>query len=104
MGEGQLFLLIPVLALATGLAAVIGHHISNYHRMKHGFAPVNSDGKAQEGVSTEWQQLMITLKADVDRLKAIELENDKLKQRIATLEKIVTDPTNRLASEIERLG
>jgi hypothetical protein len=104
MDERTLVLLIPVLGIATGLAAVIGHHISNYYRMKHGYAPVNSNGKIQEGATKEWQQQIITLKADVDRLKAIELENDKLKQRIATLEKIVTDPANRLASEIERLG
>ncbi len=104
MDSHSLGLLIPILAISIGLAGVIGHHVGNYFRMKHGYAPLNQHGKAEQAASADIKNQLITLKADVDRLKGMEMDVERMKQRLAILEKIATDPSDRLSREIERLG
>jgi capsule polysaccharide export protein KpsE/RkpR len=103
MSESGLALMIPVLAIFCGILGIIGHHVSNYFRLKYGYAPLNQHGKSDTGVSKDVQQQLTSLKADVDRLKAVEVDVERLKTRIATLEKIATDPSRRLEDEIARL-
>jgi hypothetical protein len=102
MDKSGLALMIPVLAIFCGMIAIIGHYISNFVRMKHGYAPLDGHGQS-DGVSVNLQQQLTSLKGEVDRLRAVEVDVERLKQRISTLEKIATDPSRRLANEIETL-
>ncbi len=104
MDNSSLGILVPILAISVGLVAVVGHHVSNLFRMKHGYAPLNQNGKPDAAVPKEMQGQLTSLKADVDRLRGVEIEVERLKERIAILEKIATDPADRLSREIERLG
>jgi hypothetical protein len=104
MDKGSLGILVPILAISIGLFAVIGHHVMNYVRIKNGYAPINANGKAEGALQGQFQQEVISLKAEVDRLRGVEMELEKLKQRVAVLEKIATDPAQRLSREIEHLA
>lgn len=87
--------IIAIIAISTA-----GWLISTWIRAKHGYA-----------IENEWSGT--TSKADPAADRKIELltvENDKLhgmvgrlEERIAVLERIVTDPADRTAREIERL-
>jgi hypothetical protein len=103
MDNRAIVFLIPILAISVGLVAVIGHHIGNYLRMRHGYAPLNQNGKS-EAPAVDLQKQIAQLKGDVDRLRGIEVDFERIKDRIAVLEKIATDPAARLANEIERLN
>jgi hypothetical protein len=93
---------IPVIA-AISLAGTIGWVYLERLKIKHGYSLEGSWG----------QKLNPTKMNDetVERLNSLTAENARLKSdmadlhaRVQTLEKIATDPAQRLASEIERLG
>lgn len=85
---------IAIIAIST-----IGWVVNNWIRAKHGYAP-----------SDDWGN---TLKRDPDGDRKVQLltnENDRLtgqvshlEERIAVLERIVTDPGERTAREINAL-
>jgi hypothetical protein len=93
--------LLIVLALATGLLGVIGWIYTTRLRIQHGYPLENSWGKA------------IYPKTDqesVERIRLLSQENAQLraelgsiKDRLANVERIVTDDSHRLAGEIEAL-
>jgi hypothetical protein len=90
----------PVAAL-VGLAAVLGWVFTTWMRIKHGY-PL--DGA--------WGQAIYPKSADEtkERVKLLSTENAQLraelgsvKDRLATVERIVTDDSHRLTQEIEAL-
>ena len=94
-------LFAPVAAL-VGLAAVGGWVFTTWLRVKHGY-PL-------EGA---WGQTIYPKSSDetVERIKLLSSENAQLraelgsmKDRLATLERIVTDDSHRLTAEIESLA
>lgn len=85
-----------IAVLVVGVAA--SYLFSDWVRAKYGYPIQNDDGS-------------IVQKADDARLEQLQAENDALKAKLAdmearmrTLEKIATDPADRLSREIERLG
>lgn len=90
----------PVAAL-VGLAAVAGWVLTTWLRIKHGY-PL--DGA--------WGQAVYPKTSDqhIERIKLLSSENAQLraelgavKDRLATIERIVTDDSHRLTQEIEGL-
>jgi hypothetical protein len=91
----------PVLAL-VGIAAVVGWVFTTWLRIKHGY-PL--DGT--------WGQPVYPKKMNeeaVERIKLLSTENAQLraevgamKDRLANVERIVTDDSHRLTQEIESL-
>jgi hypothetical protein len=80
--------LIPVTAIAVGPVAWVAN---NWIRAKHGYAPkgYKDRGGGDEQLAVENQRLT--------------KEVEQLHDRIAVLERIVTDPADRTAREIENL-
>lgn len=81
--------LIPVTAIAVGPVAWVAN---NWIRAKHGYAPKGYKDRGGDGDEQ--------LAAENQRLTK---EVDQLHERIAVLERIVTDPADRTAREIESL-
>lgn len=77
--------MIPVLGIGVGFVAVFGSFWIKHQQIKLKIA------EAQGGAE-----------AAANRITQAELE--KLKDRVAVLEKLVTDEDRRVASEISRLG
>jgi len=91
---------VPVVGL-VGMAAVLGWVLTTWLRIKHGY-PL--DGA--------WGQAVYPKTSDesVERIKLLSTENAQLraeigsiKDRLATIERIVTDDSHRLTQEIESL-
>ena len=92
--------LLPVIALIT-IVAVGGWVFTTWLRIKNGYPLENSWGKSVYPQKNE--EL-------IERLKLISSENAQLraelgsvKDRLATVERIVTDDSHRLTQEIEAL-
>ena len=93
--------LIPILGIAVGLLAVFGWILTTYLRIKHGY-PLDGFGKALHP-HTDQQS--------IERIKLLSTENAQLraeigsvKDRLETIERIVTDQPHRLAREIDALA
>jgi hypothetical protein len=91
---------VPVIGV-VGLAAVVGWIFTTWLRIKHGY-PL--DGA--------WGQAVYPKSSDetIERVKLLSTENAQLraelgsiKDRLATVERIVTDDSHRLTQEIEAL-
>jgi predicted metal-binding membrane protein len=92
--------MIPMVAI-IGVAGVLGWVLTTWLRIKHGY-PL--DGA--------WGQAIYPKSADeaMERIKLLSSENAQLraelgsvKDRLATVERIVTDDSHRLTQEIEAL-
>ena len=93
--------LIAIMALGIGFAGVIGWVFTTWLRIKHGYPLESSWGKAiypQKNDET------------IERVKLLSQENAQLraelgavKDRLANVERIVTDDRHRLSQEIESL-
>lgn len=91
----------PFFVLAIVTISTAGWVINNWIRARHGYP-----------VEREWGG-GVDAREDVGSVRKVELltgENDRLKgqvsrleERIAVLERIATDPANRVAKEIEAL-
>jgi hypothetical protein len=93
--------LIAIAAMVIGLASVLGWVFTTWLRIKHGY-PL--DGA--------WGQAVYPKKNEelVERVKLLSTENAQLraelgsvKDRLANVERIVTDDSHRLTQEIESL-
>jgi hypothetical protein len=94
-------MLIVVMALGIGLVGVVGWVFTTWLRIKHGYPLESSWGKAiypQKNDET------------IERVKLLSQENAQLraelgavKDRLANVERIVTDDSHRLTQEIESL-
>jgi len=90
----------PVAAL-VGLAAVLGWVFTTWMRIRHGYPLDGAWGQAVYPKSND---------ETVERVKLLSTENAQLraelgsiKDRLATVERIVTDDSHRLTQEIEAL-
>lgn len=90
----------PVAAI-VGILAIIGWVITTWLRVKHGYPLENSWGKAVYPKTGD---------EAVERVKLLSQENAQLraelgavKDRLAVIERIVTDEGSRVAREIEAL-
>ena len=93
--------MIAVMGLGIGLIATLGWVFTTWLRIKHGY-PL--DGA--------WGQAIYPKKSDeaMERVKLLSQENAQLraelgavKDRLANVERIVTDDSHRLTQEIEAL-
>jgi len=93
--------MIPILAISVALLALLGWILTTWIRVKHGY-PLDGFGKALHPH---------TDKESVERIKGLTNENAQLraeigsfKDRLETMERIVTDQPTRLAREIDSLS
>lgn len=92
--------LAPVVAI-VGLAAVIGWVFTTWLRIKHGYPLDGAWGQAvYPKNSDEAMERIKLLSTENAQLKA---ELGSLKDRLANVERIVTDDSHRLTQEIESL-
>jgi len=93
--------MIAVMAMLIGMAGVLGWVFTTWLRIKHGY-PL--DGA--------WGQAIYPKTSDetIERVKLLSQENAQLraemgavKDRLANVERIVTDDSHRLTQEIESL-
>ncbi|MFN3945502.1 MAG: hypothetical protein ACK4K7_11295 [Allosphingosinicella sp.] len=87
--------------LVLGFLAISGWIFTTWLRIKHGYPLENSWGKALEPrVTTETAERLKLITAENAQLRA---ELSAVKERVATVERIVTDDGHRLTQEIEAL-
>jgi hypothetical protein len=93
--------MIVMMALGIGLIATVGWVFTTWLRIKHGYPLESSWGKAIYPVKND---------ETVERVKLLSQENAQLraelgavKDRLANVERIVTDDSHRLTQEIESL-
>ena len=95
-----LMLFAPVMGV-VGLAGVIGWVITTWMRIKHGYPLENSWGKAvYPKTSSEEMERIKLLSNENAQLRA---ELGAMKDRLANVERIVTDDGFHLTKEIESL-
>ena len=83
------------------VAGVVGWVITTWMRIKHGYPLDGAWGQAiHPKVSDETQERVRLLTQENAQLRA---ELGSIKDRLATVERIVTDDGHRVAAEIERL-
>lgn len=95
-------LLIPLLGISVGLLAVGGWIFTTWLRVKHGY-PLDNFGKGGPllpQATTDTIERVRLLSAENAQLRA---ELGSVKDRLATVERIVTDGSLTLDREIERL-
>jgi len=92
--------ILPIVAIIVGIG-VGGSLLGTWLRIKNGYPLENSWGKALHPKSDE---------ESVERIKLLTGENAQLraelgsvKDRLETIERIITDRPNRLAQEIDQL-
>ena len=93
--------ILPIVAIIVGIG-VGGSLLNTWLRIKNGYPLENSWGKALHPKSDE---------ESIERIKLLTSENAQLraeigsvKDRLETIERIVTDQPSRLAREIDQLG
>ena len=92
--------LAPLIAI-LGVLGISGWIITTWLRIKHGYPLENSWGKAiYPKTSDEAMERIKLLSAENAQLRA---ELGSVKDRVATIERIVTDDSHRLTQEIESL-
>ncbi len=90
----------PVAAL-VGALGVAGWVLTTWLRIKHGYPLENSWGKAIYPQKNE--ELIERVKLITSENAQLRAELGSVKDRLATVERIVTDESHRLAQEIEAL-
>jgi hypothetical protein len=93
----DLGVLIPVTAIAIGPVAWIA---TTWVRAKHGYTIENEDGTQAGRRDPQAQREIELLSSENERLTG---QVSRLEERIAVMERIVTDPADRTAREIEAL-
>ena len=93
--------LVVVMALAIGLIGVIGWVFTTWLRIRHGYPLDGAWGQAvYPKTSDEAMERIKLLSGENAQLRA---ELGSIKDRLATVERIVTDDSHRLTQEIEAL-
>jgi len=88
--------------LVLGLVAILGWVFTTWLRVKHGYPLETSWGKAIEPkVTTETAERIKLLTGENAQLRA---ELGAIKDRLATMERIITDEPSKLAREIDALS
>ena len=87
--------------MLLGLIAILAWTFTTWLRVKHGYPLETSWGKSVEPkMTTETAERMKLLSGENAQLRA---ELGAVKDRLANVERIVTDETHRVTHEIERL-
>jgi anion-transporting ArsA/GET3 family ATPase len=91
----------PGFVLAIVAICTLGWVLTTWIRARHGY-PVENElgGLVGRGEPLPAQRALALLETQNERLAA---QLGKLEERLATLERIVTDPARSLADSIERL-
>jgi len=84
-----------VFVLAISAVSIVGGLINTWIKARHGY-PIEEDGKH----SSKKSRQMDAICAENQQLKATVA---KLEDRVKVLERIATDPSRRLASQIDEL-
>jgi len=93
--------LIAVAAMVIGLASVLGWVFTTWLRIKHGYPLDGAWGQAvYPKTSNEAMERVKLLSQENAQLRA---ELGSVKDRLANVERIVTDDSHRLTQEIESL-
>jgi len=93
--------LITVMAMGIGLVGVVGWVFTTWLRIKHGYPLESSWGKAiYPQKNDETMERVKLLSQENAQLKA---ELGAVKDRLANVERIVTDDSHRITQEIEAL-
>lgn len=94
-------ILIPLMGIGVGMVAVLGWVFTTWLRVKNGY-PLDSPFGQQihPRVSTETTERVTLLTQENAKLRA---ELGSIKDRLATVERIVTDEGHRVSREIEAL-
>lgn len=104
MSQDAIYALIPIMAIACGIVAIIANAVNNMVRAKHGYPLLDENGKLNEGgrklVDGELTRQNELLAGENERLKAQLL---RVEERVSVLERIATDQPTRLSHEIEAL-
>jgi hypothetical protein len=88
--------------LILGFLAIAGWIFTTWLRVKHGYPLENSWGKSLEPrVTTETAERFRLLTGENAQLRA---ELGSIKDRLSTMERIVTDEPSKLSREIEALA
>ena len=87
--------------MLLGLIAILGWVFTTWLRIRHGYPLETSLGKALEPrITTETAERIKLLSGENAQLRA---ELGAVKDRLANVERIVTDDSHRLTHEIENL-
>lgn len=93
--------LVAVMALVIGFVGVVGWVFTTWLRIKHGYPLESSWGKAiYPQKNDETMERVKLLSQENAQLRA---EMGAVKDRLANVERIVTDDSHRLTQEIESL-
>lgn len=93
-------LLIPIAGIGVGALAILGWIFTTWLRVRHGYPLDGPKGPIHPRVNEETQERVRLLTGENATLRA---ELGAIKDRLATVERIVTDEGGRVAAEIERL-
>ena len=93
-------ILVPLMGIGVGALAIAGWIYTTWLRVKHGYPLDGPKGPIHPRVSEETQERVRLLTQENSQLRA---ELGSIKDRLATVERIVTDDGHRVAAEIERL-
>ena len=94
----ELGILIPIAAITVG---PLVWAFNNHTRAKHGFEPETwRSRKRRRGEALDEDRKVALLTGENERLHG---QVGRLEERIAVLERIVTDPAERTAREIDAL-
>jgi hypothetical protein len=94
MEKGMIFVLM-IMGIST-----VGWLINNWIRAKHGYA-LENEWKGQTPKGNPDDQRKIELLTNENERQAGQIT--RLEERLAVLERIVTDPAHRVASDIDAL-
>ena len=93
-------ILVPLMGIGVGMLAVAGWIFTTWLRVKHGYPLDGPKGPIHPRVNEETQERVRLLTSENSQLRA---ELGAIKDRLATVERIVTDDGARVAAEIDRL-
>ena len=95
MEWGGPFFVLAIIAISTA-----GWVINNWIRARHGYAPTDDWGRTDGSGRLDDSRKVKLLTVENDRLTG---QVSRLEERIAVLERIATDPSERTAREIDAL-
>lgn len=90
----------PEFVIALVGISTIGWIVNNWVRARHGYAPTDDWGNITPKDGVEATRQVAALTGENERLHN---QVEQLRERIAVMERIVTDPAGRTAREIEAL-
>lgn len=102
MDKQTLSLLIPVLGISIGLIYAVAWPLNNWLRMRYGHAPEAWDEEAEK--IKQLKERVLTLESQVAKLSESREHLANVEDRLRILERIITDPAQRLAAEIDQLA